>query len=268
MYQCIYRKPKPIIVDTVEFPSITYASKALGVSQPVLFSALQKGLFRGKIIRYKYESDIPQSIRAFPQQPKPIVESEQKNNKARRIEVDGIMYNAFTEAAKKIGVTPEAISYALRSNRTECNGHTLKVIDKPLNRGSGRPTIAIEIDNKRFPSIVMAGQYYNMDSSMISHALLHSKDRTFRGMPIHYADAKLEEETVKRLNGITKETKEDTVPQAVIKEEPKPTIQQQPKQTKIDLAVEVLKEKTIDYINNNNYLLAKDLIAVIEQLTI
>ena len=59
--------------------------------------------------------------------------------------------------------------------------------------------IEVIVNNKTFNSMYSAATFLGADVSCIAWALKHNSDRKYKGIPVSYADAKLEQETIEAL---------------------------------------------------------------------
>ena len=261
MYQVIYRKAKPIIVDNVEFPSIVAASKMLQVPTGDISLALREGVFRGKPIRYKNAWDVPQRAQAAMEY-RETLHLKPASEKPVPLKTNTAMTAAFEAAMQQKKEEPVVAT---------------------VKKHRGKDPIPVEIDGKIFASLALAGEYYKIDPSIISCALRHNRDRIFKGMKIAYADKEREaaiqkaltlpnawnkagvkvvkQEEVKPLEVVTKEPVKENV--AEVKVEPK-VVKPIKQQSGIEIARNILKGKALEYINCDNFKVAKELLNVIE----
>lgn len=247
MYKVVYKKAKPIVVDGIEFPSITLAASTLMVSTLELHHALIKGSFRGKPISYKNIYDIPkQSLITPTSSEKPIVH---KANNA--------MEEAFVQAqTKKIETIKQELNKQPepKENKMKTTGY------------KGKQPIAIIVDGKVFNSISDAGKYYNADPAMISWALGHNRERMWRGMSIAYRDEVKEAAVKEALNAKPVRAKR-TVVKAEVDEQPKPVVKAIMNNSAIETARKILTEEAGKrLLNGHSIAEVKQLLDVIEQL--
>lgn len=59
--------------------------------------------------------------------------------------------------------------------------------------------IEVIVNNKTFNSIYSAASFLGADVSCVAWALRHNSDRKYKGIPVSFADTKLEQETIKAL---------------------------------------------------------------------
>lgn len=251
MYKVVYKKAKPIVVDGIEFPSITLAASTLMVSTLELHHALIKGSFRGKPISYKNIYDIPKHSLITPtSSEKPIVH---KANNA--------MEEAFVQAqTKKI----ETIKQEL-NKQPEPKENEMKVETKS-NIKRGKQPIAVVIDGKVFNSMYDAGKYFNADPAMISWALGHNRERIWHGMKIAYRDEAKEAAVKEALNAKPVRAKR-TVVKAEVDEQPKSVVKAITNNSAIETARKILTEEAGKrLLNGHSIAEVKQLLDVIEQL--
>lgn len=244
MYKVVYKKAKPIVVDGIEFPSITLAASTLMVSTLELHHALIKGSFRGKPISYKNIYDIPkQSLITPTSSEKPIVH---KANNA--------MEEAFVQAqTKKIETIKQELNKP-KENEMKTTGY------------KGKQPIAIIVDGKVFNSISDAGKYYNADPAMISWALGHNRERMWRGMSIAYRDEVKEAAVKEALNAKPVRAKR-TVVKVEVDEQPKSVVKAITNNSAIETARKILTEEAGKrLLNGHSIAEVKQLLDVIEQL--
>lgn len=251
MYKVVYKKAKPIVVDGIEFPSITLAASTLMVSTLELHHALIRGSFRGKPISYKNIYDIPKQSLITPiSSEKPVVH---KTNTA--------MEEAFVQAqTKKIETMKQELKEQPEPKEIE-----MKVETKPSVK-RGKQPVAVVIDGKIFNSIYDAGKYYNADPAMISWALGHNRERMWRGMNIAYRDETKEASVKEALNAKPVRAKR-TVVKAEVDEQPKPIVKTITSSSAIETARKILTEEAGKrLLNGHSIAEVKQLLEVIEQL--
>lgn len=59
--------------------------------------------------------------------------------------------------------------------------------------------IEVIVNNKTFDSMYSAATFLGADVSCVAWALKHNRDRKYKGIPVSFADAKLEQETIEAL---------------------------------------------------------------------
>lgn len=303
-YQIIYKKAKPIIIDGEEFPSITCAARTLQVDSTILYAALASGKFRGKDIRYKNSWDIPASIRELrPQAVKPIEnpvnfksndamlaafskanQEQQKENKMTEqvikhkgkkpdaIEIDGKIFNSMIDAAAYYNVSVATIATTLRNNKSRIyKGMTIKYADEVkeaevraklgTDKGNispkrGKPITIVHKDTLKqysFKSYAAASKFIGVDSSTVQSAVKAGRTHVKEYL---LPNAIVESEPTKAV--------ELQVEQPVIT--PKAIVKEPEAISGIQVAKNILKEKIMDYIKNDNFTVAKELITVVEQI--
>lgn len=303
-YQIIYKKAKPIIIDGEEFPSITCAARTLQVDSTILYAALASGKFRGKDIRYKNSWDIPVSIRELrPQAVKPIEkpvnfksndamlaafskanQEQQKENKMTEqvikhkgkkpdaIEIDGKIFNSMIDAAAYYKVSVATIATTLRNNKSRIyKGMTIKYADEVkeaevraklgTDKGNispkrGKPITIVHKDTLKqysFKSYAAASKFIGVDSSTVQSAVKAGRTHIKEYL---LPNAIVESEPIKAV--------ELQVEQPVIT--PKAIVKEPETISGIQVAKNILKEKIMDYIKNDNFTVAKELMTVVEQI--
>lgn len=303
-YQVVYKKAKPIIIDGEEFPSITCAARTLQVDSTILYEALASGKFRGKDIRYKNSWDIPANIRELrPQAVKPIEnpvnfksndamlaafskanQEQQKENKMTEqvikhkgkkpdaIEIDGKIFNSMIDAAAYYNVSVATIATTLRNNKSRIyKGMTIKYADEVkeaevraklgTDKGNispkrGKPITIVHKDTLKrysFKSYAAASKFIGVDSSTVQSAVKAGRTHVKEYL---LANAMVEPEPIK--------TVELQVEQPVIT--PKDIVKEPEAISGIQVAKNILKEKIMDYIKNDNFTVAKELMTVVEQI--
>lgn len=303
-YQIIYKKAKPIIIDGEEFPSITCAARTLQVDSTILYAALASGKFRGKDIRYKNSWDIPASIRELrPQAVKPIEnpvnfksndamlaafskanQEQQKENKMTEqvikhkgkkpdaIEIDGKIFNSMIDAAAYYNVSVATIATTLRNNKSRIyKGMTIKYADEVkeaevraklgTDKGNispkrGKPITIVHKDTLKrysFKSYAAASKFIGVDESAVQSAVKAGRTHVKEYL---LPNAIVEPEPIKAV--------ELQVEQPVIT--PKAIVKEPEAISGIQVAKNILKEKIMDYIKNDNFTVAKELITVVEQI--
>ena len=303
-YQIIYKKAKPIIIDGEEFPSITCAARTLQVDSAILYEALASGKFRGKNIRYKNSWDIPVSIRELrPQAVKPIEnpvnfksndamlaafskanQEQQKENKMTEqvikhkgkkpdaIEIDGKIFNSMIDAAAYYKVSVATIATTLRNNKSRIyKGMTIKYADEVkeaevraklgTDKGNispkrGKPITIVHKDTLKqysFKSYAAASKFIGVDESAVQSAVKAGRTHVKEYL---LPNAIVEPEPIKAV--------ELQVEQPVIT--PKDIVKEPEAISGIQVAKNILKEKIMDYIKNDNFTVAKELMTVVEQI--
>ena len=303
-YQIIYKKAKPIIIDGEEFPSITCAARTLQVDSAILYEALASGKFRGKNIRYKNSWDIPVSIRELrPQAVKPIEnpvnfksndamlaafskanQEQQKENKMTEqvikhkgkkpdaIEIDGKIFNSMIDAAAYYKVSVATIATTLRNNKSRIyKGMTIKYADEVkeaevraklgTDKGNispkrGKPITIVHKDTLKqysFKSYAAASKFIGVDESAVQSAVKAGRTHVKEYL---LPNAIVESEPIKAV--------ELQVEQPVIT--PKAIVKEPEAISGIQVAKNILKEKIMDYIKNDNFTVAKELMTVVEQI--
>ena len=303
-YQIIYKKAKPIIIDGEEFPSITCAARTLQVDSAILYEALASGKFRGKDIRYKNSWDIPASIRELrPQAVKPIEnpvnfksndamlaafskanQEQQKENKMTEqvikhkgkkpdaIEIDGKTFNSMIDAAAYYKVSVATLATTLRNNRSRIyKGMTIRYADEVkeaevraklgTDKGNispkrGKPITIVHKDTLKqysFKSYAAASKFIGVDSSAVQSAVKAGRTHVKEYL---LPNAIVEPEPIKAV--------ELQVEQPVIT--PKAIVKEPETISGIQVAKNILKEKIMDYIKNDNFTVAKELMTVVEQI--
>lgn len=112
-----YKDPKPVLVNGIEFPSISAAARALKTQHPSLLNALNNGgVFRGMHVSYVNAKDAPITITTLIQS-NPKTETKMKKQRQEVI-VEGQTFKSMTEAAKFIGCDVSCIRWALNFNKT------------------------------------------------------------------------------------------------------------------------------------------------------
>jgi len=244
MYKVVYKKAKPIVVDGIEFPSITLAASTLMVSTLELHHALIKGSFRGKPISYKNIYDIPKQSLITPiSSEKPVVH---KTNTA--------MEEAFVQAqTKKIETMKQELNKP-KENEMKTTGY------------KGRQPIAIIVDNKVFNSMSDAGKYYRADPSLIRFALENNRDRMWRDLKVAYKDEAKEAAVQERLAAKPIRAKR-TVVKTEVDEQPKSVVKAITSSSAIETARKILTEEAGKrLLNGHSIAEVKQLLEVIEQL--
>lgn len=303
-YQVIYKKAKPIIIDGEEFPSITCAARTLQVDSAILYEALASGKFRGKDIRYKNSWDIPASIRELRSQiVKPIEnpvnfksndamlvafskanQEQQKENKMTEqvikhkgkkpdaIEIDGKIFNNMIDAAAYYNVSVATIATTLRNNKNRIyKGMTIKYADEVkeaevraklgTDKGNispkrGKPITIVHKDTLKrysFKSYAAASKFIGVDESAVQSAVKAGRTHVKEYL---LPNAIVEPEPIKAV--------ELQVEQPVIT--PKDIVKESEAISGIQVAKNILKEKIMDYIKNDNFTVAKELMTVVEQI--
>lgn len=303
-YQIIYKKAKPIIIDGEEFPSITCAARTLQVDSTILYEALASGKFRGKDIRYKNSWDIPASIRELrPQAVKPIEnpvnfksndamlaafskanQEQQKENKMTEqvikhkgkkpdaIEIDGKIFNSMIDAAAYYKVSVATLATTLRNNKSRIyKGMTIKYADEVkeaevraklgtdkanIFSKRGKPITIVHKDTLKrysFKSYAAASKFIGVDSSTVQSAVRAGRTHVKEYL---LPNAIVESEPIKAV--------ELQVEQPVIT--PKAIVKEPEAISGIQVAKNILKEKIMDYIKNDNFTVAKELMTVVEQI--
>lgn len=303
-YQVVYKKAKPIIIDGEEFPSITCAARTLQVDSTILYEALASGKFRGKDIRYKNSWDIPASIRELrPQTVKPIEnpvnfksndamlvafskanQEQQKENKMTEqvikhkgkkpdaIEIDGKIFNSMIDAAAYYKVSVATIATTLRNNKSRIyKGMTIKYADEVkeaevraklgTDKGNispkrGKPITIVHKDTLKqysFKSYAAASKFIGVDESAVQSAVKAGRTHVKEYL---LPNAIVEPEPIKAV--------ELQVEQPVIT--PKDIVKEPEAISGIQVAKNILKEKIMDYIKNDNFTVAKELMTVVEQI--
>ena len=303
-YQVVYKKAKPIIIDGEEFPSITCAARTLQVDSAILYEALASGKFRGKDIRYKNSWDIPASIRELrPQAVKPIEnpvnfksndamlaafskanQEQQKENKMTEqvikhkgkkpdaVEIDGKIFNSMIDAAAYYKVSVATIATTLRNNKSRIyKGMTIKYADEVkeaevraklgTDKGNispkrGKPITIVHKDTLKrysFKSYAAASKFIGVDSSAVQSAVKAGRTHVKEYL---LANAIVEPEPIKAV--------ELQIEQPVIT--PKDIVKEPEAIFGIQVAKNILKEKIMDYIKNDNFTVAKELMTVVEQI--
>ena len=303
-YQVVYKKAKPIIIDGEEFPSITCAARTLQVDSAILYEALASGKFRGKDIRYKNSWDIPASIRELrPQTVKPIEnpvnfksndamlaafskanQEQQKENKMTEqvikhkgkkpdaVEIDGKTFNNMIDAAAYYKVSVATIATTLRNNKSRIyKGMTIKYADEVkeaevraklgTDKGNispkrGKPITIVHKDTLKrysFKSYAAASKFIGVDESTVQSAVKAGRTHVKEYL---LPNAIVEPEPIKAVKL--------QVEQPVIT--PKDIVKEPEAISGIQVAKNILKEKIMDYIKNDNFTVAKELMTVVEQI--
>lgn len=258
MYKAIYKRAKPIIVDGLEFPSITIAASTLMVSTLELHHALIKGNFRGKSIAYKNIYDIPKQSLITPVSSDETLRYKAPSEKPIVHKSNTAMEEAFVQAqTKKI----ETMKQELKE-QPEPKENKMKV----SNIKGKKRSIAVVIDGKVFNSMYDAGKYFNADPAMISWALGHNRERMWHGMSIAYMDEAKEASVKEALNAKPVRAKRKAV-KAEVDEQPKPIVKEIMNNSAIETARKILTEEAGKrLLNGHSIAEVKQLLDVIEQL--
>lgn len=254
MYKTVYRKSKPIIVDGLEFPSITIAANTLMVTTFDLYQALLKGTFRGKPIRYKNVWDIPKNSLITPSESNETLSYKAPSEKPILSKSNSIMEEAFKQA----------------SETKETKQQKEKTMKKTA--AFGNRAINVIIDGKTFTSMVDAGKYFNVSPAVISFALGHSKNRMWHGMKIAYEDEAKEAEVQAKFKSKVKvvNTIEQVDIEEPVVETPAPEVETviTNNEAAIKTARNILIEEAGRRLLNRTHSIAevKQLLEVIEQL--
>jgi hypothetical protein len=250
MYKAIYKRAKPIIVDGLEFPSITIAASTLMVSTLELHHALIKGNFRGKSIAYKNIYDIPKQSLITPVSSDETLRYKAPSEKPIVHKSNTAMEEAFAQAQIKL------------NEQQEPKENKMKV----SNIKGKKRSIAVVIDGKVFNSMYDAGKYFNADPAMISWALGHNRERMWHGMSIAYMDEAKEASVKEALNAKPVRAKRKTV-KAEVDEQPKPVVKEIMNNSAIETARKILTEEAGKrLLNGHSIAEVKQLLDVIEQL--
>lgn len=250
MYKAIYKRAKPIIVDGLEFPSITIAASTLMVSTLELHHALIKGNFRGKSIAYKNIYDIPKQSLITPVSSDETLRYKAPSEKPIVHKSNTAMEEAFAQAQIKL------------NEQQEPKENKMKV----SNIKGKKRSIAVVIDGKVFNSMYDAGKYFNADPAMISWALGHNRERVWHGMSIAYMDEAKEASVKEALNAKPVRAKRKTV-KAEVDEQPKPVVKTIMNNSAIETARKILTEEAGKrLLNGHSIAEVKQLLDVIEQL--
>ncbi len=250
MYKAIYKRAKPIIVDGLEFPSITIAASTLMVSTLELHHALIKGNFRGKPISYKNIYDIPKQSLITPVSSDETLRYKAPSEKPIVHKSNTAMEEAFAQAQIKL------------NEQQEPKENKMKV----SNIKGKKRSIAVVIDGKVFNSMYDAGKYFNADPAMISWALGHNRERMWHGMSIAYMDEAKEASVKEALNAKPVRAKRKTV-KAEVDEQPKPVVKEIMNNSAIETARKILTEEAGKrLLNGHSIAEVKQLLDVIEQL--
>lgn len=250
MYKAIYKRAKPIIVDGLEFPSITIAASTLMVSTLELHHALIKGNFRGKSIAYKNIYDIPKQSLITPVSSDETLRYKAPSEKPIVHKSNTAMEEAFAQAQIKL------------NEQQEPKENKMKV----SNIKGKKRSIAVVIDGKVFNSMYDAGKYFNADPAMISWALGHNRERMWHGMSIAYMDEAKEASVKEALNAKPVRAKRKAV-KAEVDEQPKPVVKTIMNNSAIETARKILTEEAGKrLLNGHSIAEVKQLLEVIEQL--
>lgn len=250
MYKAIYKRAKPIIVDGLEFPSITIAASTLMVSTLELHHALIKGNFRGKSIAYKNIYDIPKQSLITPVSSDETLRYKAPSEKPIVHKSNTAMEEAFAQAQIKL------------NEQQEPKENKMKV----SNIKGKKQSIAVVIDGKVFNSMYDAGKYFNADPAMISWALGHNRERMWHGMSIAYMDEAKEASVKEALNAKPVRAKRKAV-KAEVDEQPKPVVKEIMNNSAIETARKILTEEAGKrLLNGHSIAEVKQLLEVIEQL--
>lgn len=250
MYKAIYKRAKPIIVDGLEFPSITIAASTLMVSTLELHHALIKGNFRGKSIAYKNIYDIPKQSLITPVSSDETLRYKAPSEKPIVHKSNTAMEEAFAQAQIKL------------NEQQEPKENKMKV----SNIKGKKRSIAVVIDGKVFNSMYDAGKYFNADPAMISWALGHNRERVWHGMSIAYMDEAKEASVKEALNAKPVRAKRKAV-KAEVAEQPKPVVKEIMNNSAIETARKILTEEAGKrLLNGHSIAEVKQLLEVIEQL--
>jgi hypothetical protein len=250
MYKAIYKRAKPIIVDGLEFPSITIAASTLMVSTLELHHALIKGNFRGKSIAYKNIYDIPKQSLITPVSSDETLRYKAPSEKPIVHKSNTAMEEAFAQAQIKL------------NEQQEPKENKMKV----SNIKGKKRSIAVVIDGKAFNSMYDAGKYFNADPAMISWALGHNRERMWHGMSIAYMDEAKEASVKEALNAKPVRAKRKTV-KVEVDEQPKPVVKEIMNNSAIETARKILTEEAGKrLLNGHSIAEVKQLLDVIEQL--
>jgi len=200
-----------------------------------------------------------------------------KNNKKVAVVVEGTRFDSITSAAKYLGVVPAQVwSAAHGSGRLKDLAIKFEHPEQSqaLSLAKGYKPAKVKKDKRNCPVIC---ETLNKKFKTITAAAKHAHVNEWTmGLKMQTAGQFIDKEgnvykRLKPMNTNKVYTNTGDTMQKEVKKHSKaiPVVAEQPAQPKVSgiaLAKQILKGKAIDYIQNNNFNLAKELLDVVDQI--
>lgn len=180
-------KRRAVLVDGVEYESISAAAGAVKADKTTLGSALRSGAteFRGHSVGYADPAQKP-------------VETPNNSRNSTAVTVDGRRYATILDAAVALGYSPKYLGAALLKGRTEFGGKVVRYADKPTPERVAEPpkprrkptpphrTRPVTVDGMRYATVKEAAEAMGCVPGTIHNALKAGRELV-KGHAVAYA---------------------------------------------------------------------------------
>lgn len=206
--------------------------------------------------------------------------------KKRPLYVDGVRYTYAGEAAEKLdeGITSGGLLYAARHNHNYKGHHVVyaceydaakKQFKKPAEVGHKRCKVFCETTGKVYPSIKAAAKELGVNCWTMGVKMdvkgqfvdkqgnVYKRERPMESRNVYFTKT----DSLQNWNKVNQKPNKDVYKQSETK--PEQTVMAEvlkPQATTENIAVKVLKEQAINFVNNGDYATAKTLLETIEKI--
>lgn len=180
-------KRRAVLVDGVEYESISAAAGAVKADKTTLGSALRSWAteFRGHAVGFAEPAQEP-------------VERKRNPRNSSAVEVDGRRYATIMDAAVALGYSPTYLAAQLRKGRTEYGGRVVRYADRPTPERVAEPpkprrkptpphrTRPVTVDGTRYATVKEAAEAMGCVPGTIHNALKAGRELV-KGHVVAYA---------------------------------------------------------------------------------